>query len=322
MTAAQAVRPTRHAGMRAVDPRRDLRGLADLIESAFADTLDDSGRRMVEEMRRFGRFGWLGWLVGHLVLPPAAYPEGFVWVEDGRLVGNASLMRVEGSPGRWVLANVAVRPEHRRGGIARRLVSACMDLVDDKRAQEVLLQVKADNLGAQELYRQFGFVLSSTRASWRRLTRPAPDVGSGVGGARQRRPREWMEHYELARRLIPEGVVWPHPLRPSLFRPGAWLAAEVWRHWVWPEEGALQGWLSARMDSDGAQLYLVTPMGLAAAQQALLHQALRLAGGAGEVRLEVTGDPLDAQLRDLGFRLEHRLAWMLRAGRGPIGVVA
>jgi ribosomal protein S18 acetylase RimI-like enzyme len=306
--------------MRAVDPRRDLSGLADLIETAFADSLDSSGRRMVEEMRRFGRFGWLGWLAGHLVLPPAAFPEGFVWVEDGRLVGNASLMRVEGASDRWVLANVAVRPEHRRRGIARRLVAACIDLVDEKGAEELLLQVKADNQGAQELYRQFGFALSSTRATWRRSGRPSPDPGIEAVGARPRRPSEWMEHYELARRLAPEGLVWPHPLRASLFRSGSWLGGEVWRHWVWPEHGPMQAWLSARMDSDGARLYLVTPTGLAAAQQALLQQALRLAGSAGEAWLEVAGDPLDSRLREQGFRLEHRLAWMSRAGRRQIEI--
>jgi hypothetical protein len=80
MTAAMLQRAAAH-GLRRVDPRRDMAGLADLIQVAFAERLDDPGRRMVAAMRAFGRWGWLGWAVGFLFLPPAAYPEGFVWLE-------------------------------------------------------------------------------------------------------------------------------------------------------------------------------------------------------------------------------------------------
>src|SRR5512134_3714944 len=109
-TATAAPRALPGDGMRLVDPRRDLSGLADVIESAFADSLDLAGRRMADEMRRYGRLGWLGWLLGRFLLPPAAYPKGYVWIEDGHLVGNASLMPVQGAADRWVLANVAVYP--------------------------------------------------------------------------------------------------------------------------------------------------------------------------------------------------------------------
>ena len=72
MTAVATVRPSSRSGLRPVDPRRDLAGLADLIELAFVDSLDPAGRRMAQEMRRYGRLGWVGWLFGHLMLPPAA----------------------------------------------------------------------------------------------------------------------------------------------------------------------------------------------------------------------------------------------------------
>ncbi len=168
MTAAAAVRSPSRSGLRPVDPRRDLVGLADLIELAFVDSLDPSGRRMAQEMRRFGRMGWIGWAFGHWMLPPAAYPEGYVWVEGGRVVGNASLLRVEGTAGRWVLANVAVHPQQRRRGIARSLIAACLDLAARRWAQEIILQVKARNDGARGLYREFGFVDQGTWVSWRK----------------------------------------------------------------------------------------------------------------------------------------------------------
>lgn len=300
-------------GLRAVDPRRDLRGLADLIETAFAESLDPSGRRMVGEMRRFGRFGWLGWLVGHLFLPPAAYPDGFVWEHERHLVGNASLMRVEGDPGRWVLANVAVLPAFRRRGLGRRLVGACIDLAVRKGASEIILQVKADNQAAQDLYRDFGFVPRSTRSSWRRG--PGAAVGSWLpkAGARLRRPVEWTAQFDLARQLIPEGMVWPHPLRASLFRPGGWVGGDGWRHWVWPAEGALQAWLSLRLESAGVQLYLVaSPEASGQAEEPLLNSALREPGlDRTPISLDIAGGTGDAPTR-LGFTLEHRLTWMSR----------
>ena len=118
MTAAALRRPVPERGLRPVDPRGDMRGMADLIEVAFAERLDESGRRMVRSMRAFGKWGWPGWALGHLFLPPAAYPEGYVWIEDERLVGNASLMRADLGSKRWVLINVAVAPGWRRRGIA------------------------------------------------------------------------------------------------------------------------------------------------------------------------------------------------------------
>ncbi len=269
-------------------------------------------------MRRFGRFGWLGWLVGHLFLPPAAYPDGFVWESERHLVGNASLMRVEGDPGRWVLANVAVLPAFRRRGVARRLVGACIELAERKGASEIILQVKADNQAAQALYRSYGFDHRSTRSSWRRSRGSATLAGPHEAGARLRRPEEWTAQFELARRLIPEGMVWPHPLRPSLFRTGGWVGGGGWRHWVWPAVGAMQAWLSARDESAGVQLYLVASPGASGqAEEPLLKAALQEPDlGRTPILLDIAGGSVDAPAR-LGFTLDYRLTWMMRpAGAG------
>ena len=257
MTAATAVRSSVRSGLRPVDPRRDLAGLADLIELAFVESLDPSGRRMAQEMRRFGRLGWFGWLFGHLMLPPAAYPQGYVWVEGGRLVGNASLLRVEGTAGRWVLANVAVHPQHRRRGIARSLIAACLALAARRWAEEIVLQVKARNEGARALYREFGFVEQGTWVTWRKGG-PAGAIAGSAKRARPRRDEDWPSQWTLAQRVAPLGFVWPHPLRAALFRPSPWYAAGDWAYWAWPSDGALQATLSARFGGgNGTQLFLL-----------------------------------------------------------------
>ncbi len=111
MTAAALASRKPRTGMRPVRPHRDMGQIGKLIETAFAGQLDAAGLRMVREMRSLGRAGWLGWLLARFLLPPFANPHGYVWEEEGRLVGNASLLPVERFPERWVLANVAVDQE-------------------------------------------------------------------------------------------------------------------------------------------------------------------------------------------------------------------
>ena len=189
MTAAALRRSAPDRGLRPVDPRRDMKGMADLIEAAFAERLDESGRRMVRSMRAFGRWGWLGWAAGRLFLPPAAYPEGCVWLEDGRLVGNASLMRADPGSERWVLINVAVALAWRRKGIAGAMVEACLQEARRRGARELLLQVDAANRGAQELYQRLGFRLTSVRGTWkRRMPRLTTTTTTEELPARRRRP--------------------------------------------------------------------------------------------------------------------------------------
>ena len=125
MTAGVIARASQSSpGLRPIDPRRDMGQVADLIEATFRGDLDGTARRMVREMRTLGRIGWVGWALSRLLLPPAARPFGFVWEENERIVGNASLLPVSGHPRRWVMANVAVHPEYRRRGIARQMVDA------------------------------------------------------------------------------------------------------------------------------------------------------------------------------------------------------
>ncbi|HMK09399.1 MAG TPA: GNAT family N-acetyltransferase [Anaerolineales bacterium] len=316
MTAA-IMRSAVRSGLRPVDPRRDLAGLADIIEIAFADSLDESGRRMAEEMRRYGRLGWVGWLLGRFFLPPAAYPDGFVWTEQGRIVGNASLMPVPGAPGRWVLANVAVDPGLRRRGIGRALVGACLDLARGRRVVEVVLQVRADNLAALDLYQDFGFVERGTRVTWRLAGPPLWPEG-GAPAARPRRPAEWQAQWSLAQRVAPLGLVWPHPLRPAQLRPASWTTTEPWRHWVWPEEGPIQASLTGRIEMPGPDRYflLVDPGARGAAEAELLACALRPQPRRPAV-IECDAGPADETLRHAGLREEHRLTWM-RIGLRPM----
>ena len=119
---------------------RDLYQIAELVELCFGTRLDANGRAAVREMKMLARLGPLFWLLALLDRVFAfGLGQGYVWREGGRVVGNVSLYRggahPELGPG-WLIANVAVHPDHRRQSIARRLMNAAMSTRSSSAAGE------------------------------------------------------------------------------------------------------------------------------------------------------------------------------------------
>jgi ribosomal protein S18 acetylase RimI-like enzyme len=302
--------------------------LANLIEVAFAERLDIPARRMIREMRWLGRAGWLGWLLSRWLLPPAANPFGFVWELDGELVGNASLLPVDHFPHRWVIANVAVAPGQRGKGIAGELVDASIEYAKRKGARELILQVDADNARAINLYRHRGFEATTTRTVWTAHGLSESLRSIDTGPVRERQVEEWREQWSLAKRIYPEGVIWPYPTVSSIFRPkraARWLPTVSDRHWVWVEAGRLVGSLSLRHSSQPGVwrvVLIVEPEYQGRVEAALLAAGLRgFQGAEWGYLLEYPSNAIEAILRELGFRSERTLTWMSmsleqRASRG------
>jgi ribosomal protein S18 acetylase RimI-like enzyme len=119
--------------LRPFDIRRDLDPVADLVETCFAETLDEDGKRYVHQMHSAARNpGYLRW--ASAVADHASIPlSGFVWEENDKVVGNLSLIPFL-NQGRqyYLIANVAVDPEYRRQGIARALTEAAMEQVRNR----------------------------------------------------------------------------------------------------------------------------------------------------------------------------------------------
>jgi predicted N-acetyltransferase YhbS len=310
--ARRAARPS----LRPVNPRSDMAQVADLIGLAFRGELDAGGLQMIREMRAFGRAGWLGYQLSRLMLPPAARPHGFVWQEQGHIVGNASLLAVEGYPQRWVLANVAVHPEWRRRGIARMLVVASLAEAARLGAHRLILQVGQSKREVQALYANLGFVTTSARTLWTRPARlPAP-LGVAQDGPQPRLPAEWEEQWTFLKLLHPEGLIWPFPPEDDLFRPtgmSAFLGAGRVRHWLWRQEGEIVASLTAQARAALQEWRLI--LGCAPAMRGKLEAAM-LAHALAELpsdlpaSLEYPSGPPDAALEALGFRAGRALTWM------------
>ena len=80
-------------GIRPLRPSRDLSDLADLIAQAFGPELSLGGEQVLRELRFLGRLGPLSLLLLAVSSPVDGLLGGFVWEQDGRVVGNVTLSR-------------------------------------------------------------------------------------------------------------------------------------------------------------------------------------------------------------------------------------
>ncbi len=98
------------------------------------------------------------------------FPEnvtGFVWVEDGRIVGNVTLSLDETRLDRYLISNVAVLPSYQHRGIAGKLMQISLDHLRTRGVKWALLNVRPDNPGAVHLYKSLGFVEIEMRGEWK-----------------------------------------------------------------------------------------------------------------------------------------------------------
>ena len=106
--------------IRPFDLSRDLPALAALVEVSFESELSRTSSQIVAEMREMATWGLTLRLLA-LLGPPY---RGLVWEEEGRVIGNVTMVRER--PGVWSLSNVAVLPDARGRGIGGALVDAAI----------------------------------------------------------------------------------------------------------------------------------------------------------------------------------------------------
>jgi ribosomal-protein-alanine N-acetyltransferase len=64
------------------------------------------------------------------------------------------------------IGTIAIDAEYRRKGLARRLLGEGLMISHTKGAVAAYLEVRRGNIGAQELYRQFGFTIEGVRPGY------------------------------------------------------------------------------------------------------------------------------------------------------------
>jgi ribosomal protein S18 acetylase RimI-like enzyme len=209
---------------RPVNLRTDLAPLADLIELVFADTMDSGGRAALREMRALSRMGAGVGLFAQMSEMTHGISLGYVWEEDGKIVGNVSVY-----PANWprqlgetyIIANVGVHPDYRGRGIARHLMMRSLQMIRENGNARAILQVDHDN-HARYLYQSLGFQEERTFTTWRRTSYakiPAPPLEPAF--IRSRRRSEWQVEFKLAHEIRPHeqgGLGWLRPLHQQFFK--------------------------------------------------------------------------------------------------------
>jgi ribosomal protein S18 acetylase RimI-like enzyme len=311
--------------LRPFDARRDLSVVADLIEACFDSTLDPDGRRYLRNMRSAagskGLDRWAAMASGNPSLPLA----GFVWEENGRVVGNLSMIPFF-SQGRriYLIANVAVYPEYRRRGVARALTEAALEKSQQRRVNQVWLQAREDNPAALGLYASMGFVQRASRTTWN--SNPVSLMGEAPAGVRvtQRAPRHWQKQQSWLDELYPLELRWNFPLRIRSFQPGFWSLLHRFfnevdiRHWAAQRGKDLLGlltWQASRGYAD--RLWLAAPPeNDDLAVQALSAFIRREWRSRRPLTLDYPAGRANDALTAAGFQPQHTLIWMETKGNG------
>jgi len=322
MVATALLEQENNRHIRKIDLARDLENVADLIEMCFPIASDPDGQRYVNQMRKSARemrlFRWLSKLaeVGNM------RASGFVYEENEQIIANLSLIPYRrGGSQITMIANVAVHPDHRRKGIARKLTKRALGYLQRQNVRHVWLQVRDDNLPAINLYRYLGFKDRAVRTTWR--VRPKDVIHySGVSdngiNISPRKRMVWPLQKEWLANIYPKSIRWNFPVNFSRFTPGLLqqvtnlLDGYYLRHWAIGKKNRLYGIISwHKTDSFANNLWLaiseeeedkVLPTGLVKVCKRLpQHHPLSIDYPVGRFRM---------QFEALGFEEFRTLIWM------------
>lgn len=207
--------------IRTLDIRSDLGAVANLIEICFSSQMDPDGWSYLNAIRKASHNRrYIRWIPG--AGERVSYPLfGYVWEENGQVIGNLSLIPLfKNQEWRYLIANVAVHPEHRRKGIARQLTQAAIQHARKQGAASTWLQVRSDNPPARELYRSLGFTERAERASWVRQ-KPRPPVAEldSTVNVGPRADEDWQFQSVWLEETYPGEVAWNLPIRIERYAP-------------------------------------------------------------------------------------------------------
>ena len=223
-SAGELARSKTYTGIRPFDIGRDLRPVAEVIADAFADDLDSGGKAALREMRVMSYMGGMfGLFNGNEMDFGKAY-GGFVWVEEGRVIGNVTVQKADSYGNRWQIANVAVDRAFRGRGIARKLVKRALEYAHEMGGRWMVLQVRGNNSVARGLYERMGFEEVSGISCWE-ISQVPVNIAAAPGLSTTEMisltpfsTAEWRSLYEIASSQHSAHAQWWRPLRQDDFR--------------------------------------------------------------------------------------------------------
>lgn len=308
-----------HPNLRPLSILRDLPTVADLIELCFSNTMDSEGKRYVQELRRAGNANSFIQLANRAADATSLPLTGYIWEENGHIIGNASLVPFRHNKQRiYLIANVAVHPSHRRKGIGRALTERALQHAREKKVNNIWLHVRDDNPEAVELYTKLGFTKRARRTSWQAATDlQAPRRETNIA-LTNRHAHFWQTQLNWLARLYPSSLAWHRDWNFNSLRPGLWSWLYLFfvdvntRQWAAVRNGSLQATLSWIPNGRGESLYAAAgEKSDPEALTALLIQARReLFHVHPKIALEFPVSKFDDAIRAAGFKPLRTLIWM------------
>lgn len=311
--------------LRQFNVRKDLNAVADLVETCFADTLDEDGRRYVDQMHAAARNpSYLRWAMAVAENVPMPF-SGYVWEENGYIAGNLSLIPYNYQGKRcYLIANVAVDPAYRRRGIAKAMTQKAIRHAQMRGIDEIWLHVRSENSAAMNLYQSLGFVERAQRTTWeikpRAHKRDLPNNNAEVTGIKITQPsrRYWERYREWLQLIYPPELTWHQPFQVTALRPGwtggiyrfitgnhirQWAAKQGPNHiglltWQLRSRHADHLWLASAPENESRVITALMPVAL---EQLINRRRILLDYPAGRAILA---------LHDQGFRIQQTLVWM------------
>ena len=313
--------------LRPLNILRDLPGVADLIEKCFSSTMDDEGRSYIQQMRRAGRdSSFLRWAT--TAVETASMPlSGYVWEENGEIIGNVSLIPHRHKHKKiFLIANVAVRPECRRRGIGRSLTIAAMHHASQHRASETWLHVRDDNPGAIALYANLGFQELARRTMWQAKSDRNINTDEHGFTITRRSAHDWPNQEAWLTRIYPDLMTWYQPMPWNSLRPGLiqvlyrFVMDYNVRHWVARVDGmpsAIVSW-QALVGHNDRLWAAVPPDGSEQALRALLLHARRELSWRQALTLDFPAGQYNTSIEEAGFHIHRTLLWMKLQVENPV----
>ena len=190
-------------GIRPFDPTRDLFGVGQVLEESFRP----EGNFPLAGIPFLRDVGVFMWTLGYAPMFPERV-SGFVYIEEGKIVGNVTLTLDQGHLDRYFVSNVAVRIVNRRRGIARELMQTAIAELRRQGVNWILLNVRPNNPEAIQLYEQLGFQHVEMNGEWSICKTSAMPLEVELKGeVRPLRSSDHLAVKELIRAATPANVL-------------------------------------------------------------------------------------------------------------------
>ena len=300
----------RHDGPRLMHPLLDWNGVAQLMRVTFQSDVSSGSLPLLPDWM------WLRWLqpvLGFFEWLGMETPEqmlGYVWEEQGSLVGNVTLGLSHEHERVWLLSNVAVHPSFRRRGIARTLVELAIKETRRHGGRHLMLQVQSENAAARALYESLGFRTVERVSEFYGVhvhIAPAPPSGFRLANATA---AQWSQLLALVSANAPQalrsfrhslaGTFQVGPERSLLARVNELSRGVRYRHWCLTQDGRVVGGMLVQAQlgwgAHRSGVY-VTPDAYGQAEAALLAQAMQALRSYPSQRVNVVAPSEHAAMR-------------------------